>query len=83
MSIPCITCPNTTCLPSSHSVREVVMKNCDPLVFGPELAIDRIPAPVFTSSAVVIGKITTLNHKTRDDSMKYTAAETESFFMCT
>ena len=38
--------PNTTCLPSSHSVLTVQMKNCDPLVLGPAFAIERIPGPV-------------------------------------
>ena len=32
--------PNTTCLLSSHSVRVVQMKNCEPFVCGPQLAID-------------------------------------------
>jgi hypothetical protein len=30
-------------LPSSHGHGTRVMKNCDPPVFGPALAIDRIP----------------------------------------
>ena len=34
------------CLPSSHCVGASVMKNCDPLVLGPELAMERTPAPV-------------------------------------
>ena len=42
-SIPCTTCPKTTCFPSNQSVRAVVMKNCEPLLFGPELAIDSNP----------------------------------------
>src|SRR5262245_53436509 len=41
MSEPSITSPKTTCLPSSQAVTTVVMKNCEPLVFGPELAIER------------------------------------------
>src|SRR5262249_59623471 len=40
-SAPSVTAPKTTCLPSSHEVTTVVMKNCEPLVFGPALAIDR------------------------------------------
>ena len=36
--------PNTVCLPSSHGVTTVVMKNCEPLVPGPELAMDTVPA---------------------------------------
>ena len=49
ISIPSTTEPNTTCLPSSHSVFTVQMKNCDPLVLGPALAIERIPGPVCLS----------------------------------
>lgn len=33
--------PKTTCLPSSQEVTTVVMKNCEPFVFGPALAIER------------------------------------------
>ena len=40
ISEPSVTSPKTTCLPSSQAVTTVVMKNCDPLVFGPALAID-------------------------------------------
>jgi hypothetical protein len=44
ISIPSITCPNTTCLPSKcgHGFR--VIKNCDEFVFLPQLAIDNKPA---------------------------------------
>jgi len=35
--------PKTTCFPSNHEVTTVVMKNWDPLVFVPELAIDKRP----------------------------------------
>jgi len=45
-SIPFVTYPKTTCLPSSQSQTIVVMKNCDPLVFGPALAIDNCPGLV-------------------------------------
>ena len=38
-----VTWPNTTCLPSSHWVLAVQRKNCDPLVLGPALAMDRTP----------------------------------------
>lgn len=37
--IPFNTCPNTTCLPSKCGVGTVVMKNWEPLVFGPALAM--------------------------------------------
>src|SRR4051812_16826789 len=43
-SMPSVTSPKTLCLSSSHGVGTSVMKNCPPLVFGPELAIDRMPA---------------------------------------
>ena len=39
-SCPSKTLPNTTCLPSSHAVFTVVIKNCEPFVFGPALAMD-------------------------------------------
>lgn len=42
-SIPSITFPKTTCLSSSQGVATVVMKNCDPFVSFPELAIERRP----------------------------------------
>ena len=44
-SMPPSTRPKTTCLPSSHGVSWVVMKNCEPLVSGPALAIESVPAP--------------------------------------
>src|SRR5690242_16232123 len=50
MSYPSVTSPNTLCLLSSHGVAATVMKNWLPLVFGPALAIDRIPALVCFSS---------------------------------
>ena len=44
-SYPFTTCPNTTCLPSRCGVSEVQRKNCDPFVFGPAFAIERVPGP--------------------------------------
>lgn len=44
--IPVYTLPNIACFPSNHCVGANVMKNCEPFVSGPELAIERIPAPV-------------------------------------
>ena len=39
-----VTLPNTVCLPSSHGAASVVtMKNCEPFVFGPALAIASAP----------------------------------------
>ena len=40
------TLPNTQCLPSNHSHLLQVMKNWQPLVLGPLLAMDRSPGPV-------------------------------------
>ena len=34
-SMPLVTYPNTTCLPSSQGASTVVRKNCEPLVAGP------------------------------------------------
>lgn len=48
-SMPSTTLPNTTCLPSSQLVGAVQMKNCEPLVFLPEFAIERTPGPVCLS----------------------------------
>jgi hypothetical protein len=48
-SRPSTTLPNTTCLPSSQGVTTVVMKNCEPLVCGPALAIDSRPGSVCLS----------------------------------
>jgi hypothetical protein len=44
MSIPLLTLPKTECFPSNHGVGTVVMKNCDPFVFGPALALLKTPA---------------------------------------
>lgn len=38
-SNPAVTRPNTVCLPSKCGVSAVVMKNCEPLVFGPAFAM--------------------------------------------
>lgn len=42
-SIPSVTSPKTTCFPSSQSVLSQVIKNWEPLVLGPELAMDSKP----------------------------------------
>lgn len=42
-SFPSTTLPNTTCFPSKWLVFAVQMKNCEPLVFGPALAMERMP----------------------------------------
>ena len=41
--MPSTTDPNTQCLPSNQDVFAVHKKNCEPLVLGPALAIERIP----------------------------------------
>mmetsp|Transcript_90711 Transcript_90711/g.256148 ORF Transcript_90711/g.256148 Transcript_90711/m.256148 type:complete len:221 (+) Transcript_90711:207-869(+) len=45
-SKPDTTFPKTTCFPSKWGVGTVQMKNCDPFVLAPELAIDKIPGAV-------------------------------------
>ena len=45
LTIPLRTFPNTTCLPSSHWVLTVVMKNWEPLVSLPALAMLIQPGP--------------------------------------
>ena len=80
-----MTFPKTVCLLSSHGHLTVVMKNWEPLVFGPQLAIERtygwnvlnrdgihlqIHLPNgFTTSPVTLW-ITGLNHEIFDDSME-------------
>ena len=64
--IPFFTSPNTTWWPSSHCVftypllpfimATVVMKNCEPLVSGPALAMDSMPGPVCFSLKFSSGK---------------------------
>ena len=46
-SIPAQTRPKIVCLPSRNGAGASVMKNWDPLVLGPELAIASTPAPVW------------------------------------
>ena len=48
-SMPFVTLPNTQCFPFNHDVSAVHKKNCDPFVFGPALAMDKIPGPVCLS----------------------------------
>merc|ERR1712100_809839 len=45
-SMPSVTLPKTTCLPSKCGVWPVQMKNWLPLVLGPALAMERHPLPV-------------------------------------
>lgn len=48
-SMPSMTLPKTTWRPSSHAVLTVVMKNWEPFVSGPALAMERIPGSVCLS----------------------------------
>ena len=49
-SIPSTTLPKTVCLPSSQGAASVVtMKNCEPFVFGPALAIASAPRTILWS----------------------------------
>ena len=44
------------CLPSSHEVITVQMKNCEPFVSGPLFAIESVPGPVcFNWRSVWVG----------------------------
>ena len=45
--------PKTVCFPSRKGVGANVMKNCEPFVLGPALAIERMPAPVCLSSRLI------------------------------
>ena len=60
-SMPSTTFPNTTCLPSSHDVLTVHMKNWDPFVSFPALAIDRIPVAQCVAAGWVTSKHLPLN----------------------
>ncbi|KAH0463640.1 hypothetical protein IEQ34_008222 [Dendrobium chrysotoxum] len=75
-SKPSTTCPKTTCFPSSQDVFSVHMKNWDPLVLGPALAMDRIPGPVcFFTNSVSGSEVTALAHELRDNAVKGRALE--------
>ena len=62
ISCPSTTSPKIVCLPVSHSVFAVVMKNCEPFVFGPAFAIASLPGlpkrwgePLVSSSNLISG----------------------------
>ena len=42
-SMPCVTCPKMLCFPSSQGVGTWVIKNWEPLVLAPALAIESTP----------------------------------------
>uniref|UniRef100_H2YDC9 Uncharacterized protein n=1 Tax=Ciona savignyi TaxID=51511 RepID=H2YDC9_CIOSA len=65
-SIPDTTFPNTTCFPSNHGVFTVVMKNWDPFVSFPALAMLRYPGPSCFNL-----KFSSLNHELFDDAMEF------------
>ena len=44
--MPSFNLPDTTCLPSNHSVLAVHVKNSEPFVLGPAFAMDKMPGPV-------------------------------------
>ena len=46
---PDVTFPKTTWRPSSQDVFTVQMKNCEPFVSGPALAMDSVPGPACLS----------------------------------
>lgn len=46
VDMPSLTRPKIVCLPSNQGVGASEIKNCDPLVLGPALAMERTPAPV-------------------------------------
>ena len=52
--MPELTRPNMACFPSNHCVGPNVMKNCEPFVSGPELAIDKMPAPKNDETTLII-----------------------------
>ena len=54
-SIPSVTEPKTTCLPSNQAVLTVQRKNWEPLVPGPALAMERTPAPKVDLEQAVSG----------------------------
>lgn len=67
ISIPSTTDPKTTCFPSNQDVLAVHKKNCEPLVLGPALAIDRMPGPVtsLTTMELVENPFMAISSKTK------------------
>ena len=52
MSIPSMTYPKTACFPSKFGVGPKVIKNCEPLVFGPEFAMETVPTLLCFNSVI-------------------------------
>src|SRR5215213_8040293 len=82
-SMPSTTSPKTACLSSSQGVATYVMKNCDPPVFGPALAMERMPGLSWRSwgwnssgieypgaSHPRARRVAALDHEVRDHTMK-------------
>ena len=83
-SWPSTTSPKMVCLPVSHGVGATVMKNCEPLVFGPAFAIASLPGlsnlcgePLVSSSNLIAGaahagtfRVPALDHEIGNDAMK-------------
>ena len=86
-SEPLVTLPNdTVCLPSSHGVAAVVMKNCDPLVLGPRVGhghriraivpqiprdlVLKLPAPYRDPPRAVPERVPGLQHEPLDDAVE-------------
>jgi len=53
---PSTTWPKTVCFPFKNGVATVHKKNCDPFVFGPAFAMDKIPGPLCGKSKFSSGK---------------------------
>ena len=81
-----VTAPKIVCLPWSHSVGAVVMKNCEPLVPLPRRrpalhgqdvgggegqgGVDLVVEDVAGSSGTVTQRVTALDHETGDDAVE-------------
>ena len=89
-SRPSSTSPKTVCFPSKKGQGTVVMKNCEPLVSGPRWPStacqrgagrrsSRLERPSIDARppCVEVGKVTSLAHKLRDDTVEYGATKVE------
>ena len=85
---------NTTCLTFNHSVLAVQMKNWEPFVLGSAFAMDKISGPVcygdenlikflcineLATCAIMACEVTTLAHKSCNNSWKAGILKTKSF----
>ncbi|NIG60934.1 hypothetical protein BU61_9045 [Pontoporia blainvillei] len=91
--MPSSTLPKTTGLPSNHSVLAVQVKNWEQFVLSPAFAMDKILGPIcfrmkriikfhpahgLATSAIIACEVTTLVHKTHDNSVKAGTFTTKS-----